>query len=40
MTKTRIPYKSGPEYLSDFKIKLILALRTSEVWFISYLELP
>ena len=40
MMKIRIPYEIGPEYLSDFKIKLMLALRTSEVWFISHLELP
>ena len=40
MMKTGIPYKSGPEYLSDFSKKSILALRISKVWFISYSELP
>ena len=40
MTKTGIPYKSGPEYLSAFLKKSILALRTSKVWFIPYSELP
>lgn len=32
--------KSGPKNLSDFKIKLSVALKISGFWFASYLELP
>ena len=40
MNKAGIFYKHDPEDLLDFKIKVIVVLRISELWFTSYLERP